>query len=345
MIESRDQSMDQSMDQARDDRPSPALVDALAQAHLQPLWDRYMRQLTKEPIAPDSPMAWSWRAMQPLIARAVAEVPMEHAERRVLLFSHPAFTPRATTTTNLASGLQILQPGEQAGAHRHAAAALRFMLQGKGAVTWVNGQRCDMAEGDLILTPAWCWHEHRNEGNERVVWFDGLDVPLVQHLSSAFLEFAPPSGVPAPLEKLGLLPDEKTAGTAPPVYRFESAATRAALVAMTPSPDGSCLMRYRHPISGGPVMPTLDCYALSLAKAASTRAYRSTYNAVAVVAQGSGQSKIGSQLIEWEKGDVFSMPHWHWVSHCAHEAGSQLFLMTDYAVIDSLGYLRTEFET
>lgn len=328
----------------------PSLLDALTAADIQPLWDRYMRQVTREPAPIDGPKAWSWRAMQPLIERAVAEVGMEDAERRVLLFCHPAFAPSITTTTNLASGLQILQPGEHADAHRHTVAALRFMMEGSGAVTWVDGKRCEMAEGDLILTPSWCWHEHRNEGDRRVVWFDGLDVPLVQYLSSAFLEFGPRGEVPEQYDDAVI-----RAGAAPlnppanyryhsPRYRYEASAIGVALDATPPEVDGSRLLRYVNPLTGGPVMPTLDCYALRLRAGAHTRAYRTTNNAVAVVARGSGTSRVGDKTIAWEKGDVFTLPHWHWISHCADEADSQVFLMTDRALLEGMGYLRTEFE-
>lgn len=326
------------------------LVDALAAANAQPLWDRYMKLLTREPAPIDGPMAWSWRAMQPLVERAVAEVSMQDAERRVLLFCHPAFAPAINTTTNLSSGLQILQPGEHAAAHRHTAAALRFVLQGKGAVTWVDGKPCPMQQGDLVLTPAWCWHEHRNEGDERVVWFDGLDVPLVQYLRSIFLEFGPRGPVPEQfddaLARSGALPNEipQAYRHYSPRYRFAAADIAAALDAMREEADGSRCLRYTNPVTGGPVMPTLDCYALRLRQGAQTRAWRSTHNAIAVVARGSGTSRVGSTEIAWEQGDVFTLPHWHWVSHCAHDSGSQLFLMTDRALAEFMGTLRTEYE-
>lgn len=326
------------------------LVDALAAADMQPLWDRYMRQVTPEPQPKDGPMAWSWRAMQPLIERAIAEVGMEDAERRVLLFCHPAFAPSITTTTNLASGLQILQPGEHADAHRHAASALRFMMSGSGAVTWVDGKRCEMTEGDLVLTPAWCWHEHRNEGDQRVVWFDGLDVPLVQYLSAAFFEPGPRGEVPPQYDdavaRAGAMPPNPPANYLrhSPRYRYEASAIEAALDSMAPEADGSRLLRYVNPVTGGPVIPTLDCYAVRLSPGAQTRAYRTTGNAVAVVARGSGTSRVGDRTIAWQKGDVFTLPHWHWISHCAAEPGSHLFLMTDYALLDGMAYLRTEYE-
>ncbi|MEO6625984.1 MAG: cupin domain-containing protein, partial [Burkholderiaceae bacterium] len=164
------------------------LVSALADCHAQPLWDRYHRITRRAPTAPDAPWHWPWDRMAPLIDRAVAEVSMQDAERRVLLLTHPAFPGSVGTTTNLSSGLQTLLPGETARAHRHALQAIRFVMQGKGAVTSVNEHRCAMAEGDLILTPAWTWHEHIHPGEGRMVWFDGLDLPLCTYLDTMFFE-------------------------------------------------------------------------------------------------------------------------------------------------------------
>ena len=54
-----------------------------------------------------------------------------------------------------------------------------------------------MAPGDLILTPSWAWHDHGNETKERVVWMDGLDIPLIQSLEAMFFQFYTAQQVPA----------------------------------------------------------------------------------------------------------------------------------------------------
>lgn len=327
------------------------LLEALAQANTQPLWDRYMRMLTIEPKSPDEAMLWAWEAMQPLIDRARREVPMEHAERRVLLLANPAFAPQPYTTTNLQAGLQILQPGDHAAPHRHTVAALRFVMQGSGTVTRVDGKDCPMEPGDLILTPAWCWHEHRNDGQSPMVWFDGLDMPFVHSLSAAFLQFGPPGETPEQFDDA-----VAQAGMAPvapppayqdysPRYRYDAASVRAALASLAPAADGSRLLRYTNPATGGPVTPTLDCYALALQQGAQTRAYRSTSNAIVVVAGGEGVSTVGEREFAWKANDVFTLPHWKWISHRAASPDAQLFLMSDQGLLQKIGYLRTEWET
>ncbi len=342
--------MDQSISGAR----YGDLVAALATVHSQPLWDRYHRLTRREPAAADKPWSWAWADMEPMIERATREVAMEDAERRVLLLAHPAFPDSAASTTNLSSGLQTLLPGERARAHRHTLQAIRFVIEGGGAVTSVNDQRCAMHEGDLILTPAWTWHEHTHPGSGRVVWFDGLDLPLCRHLDSVFFELAAadrdvvnPPATRAPALRTGssvaLPPDAFDASSESPSH-FRYARERAwrALNEATAGADGSRLLRYVNGDSQGAVLPTLDCYLMACGRNLPTRRYRSTSNAVCVVAQGQGSSRIGDVDIAWGQNDVFTLPHWNWVSHTATSDDAVIFMMTDRELLASLGYLREE---
>src|SRR5690606_1599556 len=119
---------------------------------------------------------------------------------------------------------------------------------------------------------------------------------------------------------------------------------RKALDALAPASDGSRQLRYINPVNGGPVMATLDCYALALQAGTQTRAYRSTSNAVVVVVGGEGRSQVGDRSISWQANDIFTLPHWKWVSHHAGPQGAQLFLMTDQCLLQATGYLRVEYE-
>jgi gentisate 1,2-dioxygenase len=329
------------------------MIAALAARHAQPLWDRYHRITTREPCAPDAPMVWPWADMEPLVERAAREVALEDAERRVLLLTHPAFQGRAATTTNLLGGLQTLLPGETARAHRHSLQAIRFVMSGAGAETSVNQHRCPMDEGDLVLTPAWTWHEHVHRGSQRMVWLDGLDLPLMHHLDSMFFEIAGPDpdlAVPQPsaatlcdaaMAELGPDPDD-TGGAEPNRYRYAWQRARPALAEAPARADGSRWLRYVDARSGGAVLPTLDCYLLAAAPQRPTRPSRSTSNAIAVVVRGSGSSRVGAQTIAWQRHDVFTLPHWNWISHTAASDDAVIFLMTDRAFLAMMGYLREE---
>jgi gentisate 1,2-dioxygenase len=334
-------------------RPDAALIAALEAANIHPLWDRYKSITPIAPAAGDAPMHWRWRDFDPFTARAAAEVPIEDVERRAMIFVNPAFGGRTMTTANLLAAFTVLKPGDHAVPHRHTAAAIRFATRAEGAVTIVNGRRCEMHEGDLVLTPPMCWHGHINEGSERTAWFDAANMPLVCDLDASFFE--PGSRDAKEFWKVdegdermwaapGLAaPDAPPAAAQSPKYRYPGEATRRMLASMSPGADGARTVRYVHPQTGGAVMPTLDCYAVRLAKGVATRARRATWNAVCLVVAGEGRSTVGEHTFEWSRHDVFSIPHWSWVSHQASTAEADLFLVTDREVYARLDLLREEF--
>ena len=343
------------MDQTISGDRYAGLIGALSAVHSQPLWDRYHRLTRREPSAADKPWQWAWTDMEPLVERAAREVAMQDAERRVLLLAHPAFPESAATTSTLSSGLQTLLPGEVAHAHRHTLQAIRFVIDGGGALTSVNDQRCPMFEGDLILTPAWTWHEHSHPGTGRVVWFDGLDLPLCRFLDTVFLEMAgegrdtvdplPTRAAPTRKGAVALSPDAfDMHSTNPSRFRYARERAWRTLREASPAPDGTRLLRYVNGDSQGAVLPTLDCYLMACTRNQPTRRFRSTSNAVCVVAQGQGSSQIGGTTIHWKPRDVFTLPHWNWTSHTAASDDAVIFMMTDRELLASIGYLRDEEE-
>lgn len=328
------------------------LTAALARVDAQPLWDRFKTLVTREPKAPDAPHLWGWQTMLPLIARVAREVDMRDAERRVILLANPAFGGQVKTTTNLNAALQILEPGEHAHEHRHRLAAIRLVLEGDTAVTTVDGKPCSMKRGDLILTPAWTWHGHANDGNERVVWLDGLDLPLALYdLGVVSFEPSPPAPVTNDLTpdhafaQGGVLPQTGEPGTGySPLFRYSWESTHQTFESIKAAADGSKMLRYTNPLTGGAVMPTLDCYALELAANRATASRRSTYNTIVAVLDGEGETQIGSERIRWKRNDIFTIPHWNWVSHKAEKGNAHLFMMTDREVLSRLGYLVEEVQ-
>jgi gentisate 1,2-dioxygenase len=329
------------------------LVGLLEEHNVQPLWLRFHSIASREPQPMDNAMHWPWQTMLPLIDRTVREVPMEHAERRALVMANPELGGRLITTGSMTGALQIIEPGESADPHRHTAAAIRFILESEGAVTSVNGQGCEMRPGDLILTPAWTWHGHVNNTGHRAVWFDGLDVPLVRFDVDAFFyepgkDRAPPNALAASGDGNGWneagMMDSLTAASPAysPKFRYSWQAAMRAIQSMSASPDGSKLMRYVNPQSGGAVMPTMDCYLLHLDKSKETRPRRSTSSSVCVVAEGEGHSIVGDRKISWKKNDVFTVPHWRWASHVAASASACIFQMTDRELYARLDLLREE---
>jgi gentisate 1,2-dioxygenase len=344
------------MDTHREHAPgapvAPDFLAAMAERAVMPLWDRYHQLLAAEPKSPDRPFLWHWRELQPFIDRAAAEVTMDKAERRVLMLVNPDFGGKVITTTNLFAGIQILEPGESARPHRHTASALRLVMEGEGGATIVDGQDCPMHAGDLILTPNWAWHEHVNRGKTRVVWLDGLDLPLASYLGAIFAEGGAqydrgnlPGLAAGALAEGGIVPampfEDKPHS---PMFRYPWSRALAALDAAPDVADGSRRVHYTNPVDGGPVMPTMDCYAWRLPRNRPTAKYRTTANAVCLAVEGEGVSTVGGKTIEWKKHDVFTVPYWNWTSHRASSAKAHLFMITDREVLRRTGLLREETE-
>lgn len=330
-------------DGSRDD----AYAAALRRASVSALWQRNVY-----PPRGEQPRLWRWAELEPLLARAVTEASdMQATERRVLtlvrqdVFGTDDFV---TTTTNLSANYQVLMPGETAPSHRHTMNALRFVVEGAGAVTTVDGKTCPMAERDMILTPTWCWHEHANPGPQRVIWLDVLDAPLIRQLDvvrfERELKEAPPPQPPdSAFAAAGFVPADAVPGLGhSPMFRYSWAAARLALAAAPPAPDGARLLRYTNVATGGAALNLIDCFLAGLAPGRPTRAYRSTSNAVCYVAEGSGASRIGDTRIAWVRNDLFTLPHGHWISHEAAEGGAVLFVATDREIMRRLDLLADE---
>jgi gentisate 1,2-dioxygenase len=309
-------------------RSDAALIEALERAHIHPLWDRYKRITPVAPQAKDAPMHWRWRDLEPFAERAAREVGIEDVERRALILANPAFGGDTVTTQNLIGAFTVLEPGDRAVPHRHTAAAIRFATRAEGALTIVNGSRCEMKEGDLVLTPPMCWHGHINRGERRTVWFDAANMPAICALDASFFE-------------PGVRQDERfwevgTEGASE--YRYPGEDTRRQLREAPLAPDGTRTVRYSK--NGASVMPTLDLFLKRVES--RTRAARTTYNAICLVASGEGRSTIGEQRFEWSRHDVFTIPHWTWASHEARSASADLFIVTDRAIYERLDLLKEE---
>jgi gentisate 1,2-dioxygenase len=335
-------------------RADASFVAALEAAHLHPLWDRYQRITPIRPQPRDAPFIWRWRDIEPFLHRSVGEVAISDIERRALILAHPAFGNDTTTTSTMLAAFTVLEPGDRARPHRHTGAAIRFATKAEGAATIVDGRRCDMHEGDLILTPPMCWHGHINESGRRIIWFDAANMPLIRALDAHFFEPGNPGAndfwqVDEGDERLwtaaGLAPEGARTGAAhSPKYRYPGEATRRMLAAMAPGADGARTLRYVNPATGGAVMPTLDCAAMRLSAGTRTHKRRVTYNMICLVVSGRGRSRIGEHAFDWSQHDVFTIPHWIWASHEAIGGEADLFVVSDRAAFENLDLVREEFE-
>jgi gentisate 1,2-dioxygenase len=165
-----------------------AYRDQLTEQNLVPLWPNLRAVLPpKIPSRKTTPTHWSYQAMRPLLLQAGELTPMEKAERRVLVLANPGHgLEKMQASAAMYLGMQLLLPGEWAPSHRHTPNAVRMVVEGEGATTTVNGEKCPMHRGDLILTPTGLWHEHGHEGDDPVVWLDVLDLPLIYYTETSY---------------------------------------------------------------------------------------------------------------------------------------------------------------
>jgi gentisate 1,2-dioxygenase len=326
----------------------------LERAHLDAPW--LGAGLSHAPEASVRPFLWRWTAIEPLL-RQTGELmtPGRGAERRVLRLANPGL-PGKTSTHTLSTAVQLLLPGECAPAHRHSPAAIRFVMQGQGAYTTVEGEKCSMAPGDLVLTPSWTWHDHGSESTGPMVWMDGLDIPLIRSLESMFFEpyaddrQAISHVVGDTVQRYGaggLKPAwPQPARQVPPLVHYPWAHTYAALKKLAEadaSPFDDVAMEYTNPTTGGAALRTIGCYIQLLRPGVHTRAHRQTSSAVYHVFAGQGYSVIAGERFDWQQGDFFAVPPWAWHEHAnASRDEAILFSVQDVPVFEALGLYREE---
>ena len=319
------------------------------------LWE-LASQMTAEPQPKMIAHMWPWSTLEPIISESTSAVPVGD-ERRALQLFNPGLAGRWATTNNLIAAVQVLLPGEVARAHRHTPTAIRFIIEGNGAYTAVDGERVYMQPGDLILTPSWSWHDHGNETKERIVWMDGLDIPLIASLEAMFFQFYKDTQVPASrpantsksLYGLGQLNPtwvKATSKTSPLLlYSWEQTwATLDALRSNEGSPFDGIALEYRHPQTGGSVMPTMACRAQLLRPSEHTKAHRHTGSAVYHVVKGEGMTIIDGNQFNWRKGDIIALPPWAVHEHLNSSANADavLFSIQDAPVLQALGLFYEE---
>jgi gentisate 1,2-dioxygenase len=273
------------------------------------------------------------------------------------VLENPGLRGQSRITSTLYAGLQLILPGEVAPAHRHSQSALRFVVEGSGAYTAVDGEKTIMQPGDFVITPSWTWHDHGNESDRPMVWMDGLDIPIVSLLDASFAEGYPDDTHPLtrpPGDSLarygsGLLPVgyERKALTSP-VFNYPYARTREALETMRRGGEWDVChglkLRYVNPVDGGWAMPTMGTSMQLLPKGFAGRPYRSTDGAVFSVVEGKGRTTVtrpdGTTIaLEWGPRDVFVVPSWLWHTHEVLE-DAVVFSFSDRPVQEKLGLWR-----
>ena len=319
---------------------------AWKEANLAPLWENAKAHRPVPP--PEAAYLWSWDK-RPLLSAAIDVASPEVVERRVLQLVPPNHQDEQQTSRTLSANVQILLPEEKARPHRHTMNALRFVLEGAGATTIVDGKPCPMEEGDLILTPGGTWHEHIHRGKGPIVWLDALDVPFQRYMGTGAFEAGPAAQLPetiadAAFAVANVVPDTNVpTRDYSPVFRYPYATAVAAVAAAPPARDGSRRVRYVNPLTGGSGMAMMDCYLVQLDPGAVTLPFRTTANSVCCVVEGAGESQVGSETIQWKKRDIFTLPQGNRIVHKGSGGTARLFQVSDRDLYARLGLLREEY--
>ena len=317
---------------------------------------------TIEPWQPRSdsvPVMWRYRDLREHVLRSADLVSPEKAGRRVIYLANPKRRHVSAAVGWLYTGLQMMRPGEAASAHAHSASALRFIMEGTGAYTIVDGHKVTLGANDFVLTPNGTWHEHGvSDDGTPCVWQDGLDIPLVNALEANFYAVhpdlrqkvvQPANDSTAVWGAPGLRPaDASWSKPYSPLLHYAWAPTYEALQRHARVSDGSpcdgVLMHYVNPVTGGPVMQTLGASMQLLRPGERTRAHRHTGSVIYQVAKGSGHSVIGGRRFDWQERDIFCVPSWVFHEHAngSDREDACLFSFHDLPVMEALGLYREE---
>ncbi len=331
-----------------------AFYDKINAGNCNALWTVFADIITPEPKSACQPHCWRYAPLREWLLEAGELITAKEAERRVLILENPGLRGQSRITTSLYAGLQLVLPGEVAPAHRHSQSALRFVIDGDGAYTAVEGERTLMSFGDFVITPPWAWHDHGNESDQPMIWLDGLDIPLASFFDASFAEPGAadtqaqtrPTGDSLARYGANMLPvDFEPRELASPIFNYPYERSREALEALKRQqewdPCHGLKLRYVNPADGGFAMPTISAFLQLLPQGMRTRAYRSTDATVFVSTEGHGRTTIDGKTFDWGPRDIFVAPSWKWIEHEADDE-AVLFSYSDRVAQQKLGFWREQ---
>jgi gentisate 1,2-dioxygenase len=334
------------------------LYDDFAVEHMVPLWTAREELMPPRPSPAARAHVWRWKVLFPLAERAGQLVPVGRGgERRAIALANPGFGGLPYATATLWAAIQYLGPREEAPEHRHTQNAFRFVVEGTGVWTVVDGDPVAMRRGDFLLTPGWAFHGHQNTADAPMAWLDGLDIPFVHGTDSGFFEFGtdalsdrstpevsrserlwghpgirPVASVGAPYPKSPLA-----------AYRWEhtDAALRCQLeLAAEGYPGvvepGHAAIRFSNPATGGDVMPTIRAEFHRLAPGSVTATRREVGSSVWQVFSGAGTAVVDGTEHELGRGDLVVVPSWSSLRLAAAGTGVDLFRFCDTPIFERL---------
>jgi gentisate 1,2-dioxygenase len=322
----------------------------LRELNLVPLWPSLRAVLPPNvPTRQTKPTHWPYKTIRPLLLKAGELTPIEKAERRVLVLANPGHgLEKMQASAAMYLGMQLLMPGECAPSHRHTPNAVRMIVEGEGAYTTVEGEKCPMSPGDLILTPTGLWHEHGHDGTEPVIWLDVLDLPLVYYMETSYHINGDRQTLLSGLSGKqyahgGVVPTHvfERSKKAYPMLRYAWTDAKAALETMAadnPALD-AVQVTYINPETGGDAENILGFYALMLRSGQTLRLPARSPAQVFHVIEGSVEAKIVDCTFNLVEADTCCAPGYEAVTlkNLQAEKSTFMFIVDETPLHRKLG--------
>ena len=312
-------------------------VAAMRERNLVPLWPSLRGVLPPQvPTRQTQPTHWAYAHIKPLLLKAGELTPIEKAERRVLVLANPGHTlEKMQASSAMYLGMQLLLPGEWAPSHRHTPNAVRMVVEGEGAWTTVEGEKCPMSRGDLILTPTGLWHEHGHDGTDPVIWLDVLDLPLAYYLEVSYhlngsRQETKPGQADRAYARAGVVPTTVfgRSGRRYPMLRYPWANAKAALLSMADNqPDLDCVqVTYVNPETGEDAENILGYHALMLRPGQTLRLPVRSPAVVFHQIEGQVEARIAGQTFTLAEADTCCAPGYTATTLCNLSADQPAFV-------------------
>lgn len=314
-------------------------VESLTAKNLVPLWPSLRKALPHgSPYRRTQPVVWHYADVRPRLLEAGELTPIEKAERRVLVLANPGLgLENMQATPSIYIGLQLILPRETAPNHRHTPSAVRFVVEGEGGFTIVDGEKLPMERGDLILTPSLLWHEHRHEGSGPVIWLDALDLPTVFAQEASYALEGPPQAVrnqpdqsQTHYRRAGLVPYRALSGPRAnyPLLRYPWKDVREALQALAAVTGAKEMVHlaYVNPETGMECLPVLGFSAIMLRPGETATPPRRSASAVLHMVEGEVEAEIDGVTLRADISDTLAVPTHAKVSIANRSAQKPAFL-------------------
>jgi gentisate 1,2-dioxygenase len=211
-----------------------------------------------------------------------------------------------------------------------------------------------MERGDVVISPAWTFHDHWNLGSTPAIWIDGYDngynpnVNINERLpnDAPYEEIKKPGGYgQRTLGHARRISDGVPFPLPPMHYPWKD--TEAALAAMREAGESDLydgiLLMLASPVDRGPTLPTIAWQAQLLSARQKTLPHRHNSTTFYFAFEGEGAVVIENERLEYHEGDIFAVPAWKWHHH-ENNANDDtiLFSIDDWPAMKKLGFYMKE---